>query len=75
MGELEVRIRKLELEKEMKKRETKNKNVIIRGMVVKKEEMERLREKAEEIVRATETVGRMEGIRKVGRRREKIWCG
>lgn len=51
---------KLKLENEMKKREGKNKNVIIRGVVVKKEGIEKLREEVEEIVRATGTVGRME---------------
>lgn len=65
---------KLKLEKEMKKREAKNKNVIIRRVVVKKEGMEELREEVEKIVRATGTVGRMEDKESREKEREDmVW--
>lgn len=64
--DLEVRLRSLELERERKRREKKKRNVIIRKLVVKKEEVEGLREEVKEIVRTTGAVARVEGIKKIG---------
>lgn len=73
---LDVRMRRLELEKEKKKRKERKRNVIIRRVAVKKEGVEELREKVEEIVKTTGAVARVGKIRKIGiREREgERWC-
>ena len=76
MKELEERMRKLELEKEKRKREESKRNVIIKGVRVKEERMEGLRE-IEEIVVATGTTTEIEGMRRMGNKdkeeREMAW--
>ena len=76
MKELEERMRKLELEGEKRKREERKRNVIIKGVRVKEEGIEGLRE-IEEIVVATGTTAEIEGIRRMGNKdkegREMVW--
>jgi len=77
VGELEGRMRRLELEGEKKKREERKRNIIIRGVEVKKEGQEGLKEEVEGIVKATGAVAKIEGIRRIGgrgkERGEMVW--
>lgn len=54
----------MELVKETK-REERKRNVIIKGIKTKKEGMEELKEKVEEIVKLTRAVAKVEGINKI----------
>lgn len=75
--EMEGRMRKLELEGEMRKREERKRNIIIKGVEVKREGLEGLKEVVEEIVKQTGVVAKIEGIRRIGKKdgagREMVW--
>ena len=77
MKELEERMRRLELEGEKRRREERKRNIIIKGVRVKKEGMEGLRREVEEIVEATGAKAEIEGMRRMGSKdkegREMIW--
>lgn len=70
-------MRKLELEGEMRKREERKRNIIIKGVEVKRERWEGLKEEVEEIVKQTGVVTKIEGTRRIGKkngeRREMVW--
>lgn len=69
-------MKRLEWEGEIKKRQ-KRKNIIIRGVEMKKGRWEGLKEKMEEIVKETGTAAKVEGIRKLGKKnseeRKMVW--
>lgn len=69
--EVEERVRRLEWKGEMEKREERKRNIIIRGMEVKKNGWEGARERVEEIVKETGAVVKVEGIRRIGRKNEE----
>lgn len=72
MEKLEDRMRSLELEREKKRRKEKERNIIIRGVELGKDKVEKLRERVERIVKETGAIAKVEGDKED---REKKWRG
>lgn len=72
---LEKRVKRVQGER--KRREERKKNIIIREVKAKKEVVEGFREEVEKIIKETEVVAKIKGLRQIGKRTRRAgkWCG
>lgn len=67
-GDLEEKMKKLELNGEMKRKKERKRNILIREVELKKDGLKGLKEKVKELMKETRAEAKIERIRKIGRK-------